>query len=669
MKLSFQTSRRLKYLFSAIAIYWILFIILRISFYFVYRGVSGDTEFSELVKAFLMGIRFDLRLAIMISLPLILLSIIPYFNLTTSNIIRKTASIYVLIISIIMILFYVADFGHYGYLDSRLDITAVSFIENPIISLQMIWESYPVIWGLIIIILLVYGLHFCYNKIAQRTINKLKTNISIWQKSIGIILGTVILIISSWGTLSQYALYWSDAQFSRNQFVTSMGLNPVLYFFDTIKFQEQDYNIEKVRSHYGTMTEFLNITDSDITSLNFTRTISSTITNEKNLPNVVILFLESVGANRLSIMGNPLNSTPNLDQLIKKSLFFDHFYVPYVGTARSIFTLITGIPDVARIKTSSRNPIIRNQNTIINDFKNYNKHFIIGGSASWANIRSLITHNIKDVKLTELGDFDSPKLDVWGISDLDLFRESHEIFKNQSKDKPFFAIVQTASNHKPYSIPEDNEGFESIEVSENELYKAGFKSVEQYNGMRFLDHTISKFFEMASKEPYYNNTIFVLFGDHGTSDPRAHHMPPADYDLKIRSYNVPLIIYSPGNIEQTQIIHKVCGLADVLPTIAGLVGIPYTNHTIGRDILNEENDNSYSLIINTKLSPSSYGIIGKDFYLQKFRDGSGQTFHDLNSSSPTDDAKLEYPNKHIKFDELTDAVYETSKYLLYHNHQ
>lgn len=669
MKLSFQTSRRLKYLFSVIAIYWILFIILRISFYFVYRGVSGDIEFSELVKAFLMGIRFDLRLAIIISLPLILLSMIPYFNLTTSNIIRKTASIYVLIISIIMILFYVADSGHYGYLDNRLDITAVSFIENPIISLQMIWESYPVIWGLIIIILLIYGLHFCYNKIAQRTINKLKTNISIWQKSIGIILGTVILIISSWGTLSQYALYWSDAQFSRNQFVTSMGLNPVLYFFDTIKFQEQDYNIEKVRSHYGTMTEFLNITDSDITSLNFTRTISSTITNEKNLPNVVILFLESVGANRLSIMGNPLNSTPNLDQLIKKSLFFDHFYVPYVGTARSIFTLITGIPDVARIKTSSRNPIIRNQNTIINDFKNYNKHFIIGGSASWANIRSLITHNIKDVKLTELGDFDSPRLDVWGISDLDLFRESHEIFKNQSKDKPFFAIVQTASNHKPYSIPEDNEGFESIEVSENELYKAGFKSVEQYNGMRFLDHTISKFFEMASKEPYYNNTIFVLFGDHGTSDPRAHHMPPADYDLKIRSYNVPLIIYSPGNIEQTQIIHKVCGLADVLPTIAGLVGIPYTNHTIGRDILNEENDNSYSLIINTKLSPSSYGIIGKDFYLQKFRDGSGQTFHDLNSSSPTDDAKLEYPNKHIKFDELTDAVYETSKYLLYHNHQ
>lgn len=634
-----------------------------------YRGVSGDIEFSELVKAFLMGIRFDLRLAIMISLPLILLSMIPYFNLTTSNIIRKTASIYVLIISIIMILFYAADFGHYGYLDNRLDITAVSFIENPIISLQMIWESYPVIWGLIIIILLIYGLHFCYNKIAQRTINKLKTNISIWQKSIGIILGTVILIISSWGTLSQYALYWSDAQFSRNQFVTSMGLNPVLYFFDTIKFQEQDYDIQKVKSHYETMTDFLNITDSDITSLNFTRTISSTITDEKNLPNVVILFLESVGANRLSIMGNPLNSTPNLDQLIKKSLFFNHFYVPYVGTARSIFTLITGIPDVARIKTSSRNPIIRNQNTIINDFKNYNKHFIIGGSASWANIKSLITLNIKDIKLTELGDFDSPRLDVWGISDLDLFRESHEIFKNQSNDNPFFAIVQTASNHKPYTIPEDNEGFESVEVSENELYKSGFKSVEQYNGMRFLDHTISKFFEMASEEPYYNNTIFVLFGDHGTSDPRAHHMPPADYDLKIRSYNVPLIIYSPGNIEQTQIIHKVCGLADVLPTIAGLVGIPYTNHTIGRDILNEENDNSYSLIINTKLSPSSYGIIGKDFYLQKFRDGSGQTFHDLNSSSPTDDAKLEYPNKHIKFDELTDAVYETSKYLLYHNHQ
>jgi len=366
----------------------------------------------------------------------------------------------------------------------------------------------------------------------------------------------------------------------------------------------------------------------------------------------VIIFLESVGTNRLGTMGNLLNPTPFLDQLIKKSLFFDHFYVPYVSTSRSVFTLITGIPDVASVKTSSRNPIIRNQNTIINDFTNYNKHFIIGGSASWANIRSLITYNIKDIKLNELGDFDRPRLDVWGIADLDLFRESHEIFKNESNDKPFFAIVQTASNHRPYSIPEDNEGFESISVNEDELFQAGFKSVEQYNGMRFLDHSLDKFFEMASDEPYFNNTIFVLFGDHGTSDPRASHMLASDYDLKIRSYNVPLIVYTPENINQHQIIHKICGLSDVLPTIAGLVGIPYTNHTIGRDILNEGNDSNYSLIINTKLSPSSYGIIGKDFYLQKFRDDSGQTFHDLNSPSPIADTKLVYPNSHIKFNEL-----------------
>jgi len=260
MKITFQKSRRLKYLFSVIVVYWILFIIFRISFYFVYRGISGDFEFSELVKAFLMGIRFDLRLAIIISLPLLLLYMIPFFILTTSNIIRKAASTYVLLISMRMILFYAADFGHYGYLDSRLDITAVSFVENPIISLQMIWESYPVIWGLIIIIFLIYGLHFCNKKIAQHTIKKLKSNVSIWQKTIGIILGTIILIIGSWGTLSQYALYWSDVQFSRNQFVTSMGLNPILYFFDTIKFKEQDYDIQKVRSHYETMTEFLNIT-------------------------------------------------------------------------------------------------------------------------------------------------------------------------------------------------------------------------------------------------------------------------------------------------------------------------------------------------------------------------------------------------------------------------
>ena len=218
---------------------------------------------------------------------------------------------------------------------------------------------------------------------------------------------------------------------------------------------------------------------------------------------------------------------------------------------------------------------------------------------------------------------------MWGISDLDLFREANDQFSQHDPEKPFFAIIQTAGNHRPYSIPDDNAGFEIIEKDEGALRKAGFKSSGQYNAMRFLDHSIGKFMEMAKTEDYFENTIFVLFGDHGNADPQAEHMPVDDYALRLRSYNVPFIIYGPGLGIDHGTIGTVCGLPDLLPTIAGLSRIDYTNKTLGRDVL--KNENGMAFVVNKKISPSSYGVLDSDYYLRIFRNGSGMEFHDLNS--------------------------------------
>ena len=115
--------------------------------------------------------------------------------------------------------------------------------------------------------------------------------------------------------------------------------------------------------------------------------------------------MESVGLNRMGLVGNPLNPTPFLDSLASNGLFFSKFYIPWVSTSRSVFTMLTGIPDVAR-RTSSRNPIVRDQYSILSDFNDYEKYYMIGGSASWANIRSLVTYNIKNMKLIEMEDIE-----------------------------------------------------------------------------------------------------------------------------------------------------------------------------------------------------------------------------------------------------------------------
>ncbi|HBN45081.1 MAG TPA: sulfatase, partial [Candidatus Marinimicrobia bacterium] len=597
MNFSFMRSRRLRYLLGAVSLSWLFFILFRIVFFYTFNDPVADVSASDLTRAFWMGVRFDLRLAILISLPLLVLTMIPVLNMGRSHRTRTVGKWIYGILIIGAVLFYTADFGHYAYLQQRVDITALILLENPTISAQMVWESYPVVWFLSILALLCFTWIKLHDGLVAATVAKTPKYRNTSHKVVSVIVGGTIYLFSLWGTFAQYALFWSDAFFSRDPFVSALALNPVLYFYDTSNFSEADFDIEKVREYYPTISNWLGVAEPDQDNMNFTREIIPDKKIEPP-PNIVIIFMESVGLNRMRLMGNPFDTTPTLDQLAKNGLFFPNFYVPWVSTSRSVFTMVTGIPDVARTKTSSRNPLIRDQYSIISEFVDHDKYYLIGGSASWANIRSLITYNLKDMELLELGDFNRPRVDVWGISDLDLLREAHDLFSKRDSEKPFFAIVQTAANHRPYSIPEDNAGFIIKNQDEQVLQKAGFNSLDQYNAMRFLDHSIGRFMEMANTADYFKNTIFVLFGDHGNADPQAEHMPADDYALRLRSYNVPFIIYAPGLGMDHRRIETVCGLPDLMPTIAGLSGIDYTNKTLGRDVL--KNENGMAFVVNKK---------------------------------------------------------------------
>ncbi|MEC8984566.1 MAG: LTA synthase family protein, partial [Candidatus Neomarinimicrobiota bacterium] len=560
------------------------------------------------------------------------------------------------------------DMGHYSYLGRRIDISVLRFLENPQISAQMVWESYPVIIILIILSFIFIGFKLIYDFVPAilYTTPILKTA---KRKFFGFTISSLIILFSAWGTLKQYPLRWSDAFFSNNSFISALGLNPILYYNDTRRFARDDFNINKAKEYHRDIVEFLGIKDQDPGILNYGR-YATKLDHPTQSPNIVIIFLESVGANRLSKLGNSLNATPNLDQIIEDGIFFKRFYVPMVGTARSVFTMVTGIPDVARIKTSSRNPRINKQYSIINDFTGYEKHYIMGGSAGWANIRGFLQLNIPDLLITELDDLKSPRLDVWGVSDYDLFKETHQIFENIDPGKPFFAIIQTATNHRPYSIPDNVTSFKVDHLSKEKVNHAGFKSVDQYNAMRLLDHTIGEYFSYAKKSKYFSNTVFFLFGDHGTSDPWAKHMPQSDYELLLRSYHVPLIIYGPGIIKGGIMRNDIAMLPDLIPTAAGFAGISYHNQTLGRDLMSiADNQEGLALTVGKKHARPTIGVFGSHYYLTMYHDGKDIRLYDLNITGSPEDIHREQPEIASKYSRLVQGLYETSKYMLYHNSQ
>ena len=654
------SSRRIQYSLKTIFLSFMMLVFLRMIFFIMF---FEPNSFSTLIKSLWFGIRFDLRLAILFNFPLFILCIIAtikYWKFSYTIFLSKY--IYPTIITFI-IFFYVFDFSYYSYTQQRIDITVYSLMENPSISVGMIWETYPVLILFSLILLLCILMSKVHLVIINQTLMKQSRNSLLKNKLIQIIFTFIVGVVGIWGSFSQYALLWSDAFFNRDPFVSAIALNPLLYFYDTTTFSEKNYNIEDVKDYYPLMTDYLGVNNPNISNLNFDRYINSTLSYEKS-PNVVIIFMESVGLNRMGLVGNPLNPTPTLDSLANSGLFFPNFYVPWVSTSRSVFTMLTGIPDVAR-KTSSRNPIVRDQYSIISQFVNYDKHYMIGGSASWANIRSLIQYNIKDMNIIEMEDIDRPRVDVWGVSDLDLFREANLLLKNRTSQNSTFTIIQTAGNHRPYTIPEDNDGFIVQNHAKDLLNNAGFKSQGQFNAVRLLDHSIGKFLNEAKKLPFFDNTIFVLFGDHGTADPHALHMPPDDYGLRLRSYNVPLIIYAPNIIREPKIIETISGLADLMPTVASLCDLSYKNKTMGRDILSLDKNTAF--IVNKKISPSSYGFLNNDYYLRIFRNGSGMELHDMRSINPEKNVIDSLASKADSLLKITNAYYETAKYMIHHN--
>ncbi|MCB0385170.1 MAG: sulfatase-like hydrolase/transferase, partial [Bdellovibrionales bacterium] len=494
---------------------------MRIGFYWFFR--SGEAPLSDLAQAFYLGLKFDTRVTLVFLL-------VPAVGMLFSalNPFRRTQVIpwwttWYSLCFLGSVFFYAFDFAYYSYLGLRVNATVLHFLENPIISAQMVWQTYPVVSILLVLIIATTVFSWWTKRLIERVVEARGDSTTpsaspgrlphwrSWAKGFAVVF---LILAGLYGKVSAYPLRWSEAYFSTNTFVASLGMNPIHYFFDTLDNREEPFNKERVRKHYQLVADYLGVEDRNQEALSFDRWLEP----KGFLPqttNVVLIVMESFAAHKTGVLGHPLDPTPYFDQVAKKGKLFSRFFVPSEGTARSIFGMLTGTPDVASKRTSSRNPLIVDQHTLINAFKAHQKFYFIGGSANWGNIRGVIAHNIPDMKIVEEGMFESERTDVWGISDFQLFEEAHRRLSELPRHQPFFAVVQTAGFHRPYTIPENRGRFKETQLDDIEIKKYGFVSNEEYNSLRFSDYSLGHFLELAAKAPYYQNTLFVIIGDHG----------------------------------------------------------------------------------------------------------------------------------------------------------
>ena len=308
----------------------------------------------------------------------------------------------------------------------------------------------------------------------------------------------------------------------------------------------------------------------------------SPLTSHKN---VVILIVESFGREYIGALNKTLENsqykgyTPYVDALISKSITFRY---SFCNGRKSI----DGMPSVLSSIPMFVEPFILTPSSM-NDYtglagilaaEGYETAFFHGAQNGSMGFQAFAQKTgfqryfgrteYEAVKGTN--DFDG-NWAIWDEPFLQFYAEQMSQMK-----QPFMTAVFTASSHHPYHIPEKYK----------EVYPE--EGIIMHKCVRYTDMAIGKFFETASRQPWFKNTIFVMTSDH------TNMTDHAEYQTDLGGFCSPIIIYDPS-VEGGEIQDKIAQQIDILPTILGKLGYSKPYFGFGIDVLNTPKEDTWAV--------------------------------------------------------------------------
>jgi phosphoglycerol transferase MdoB-like AlkP superfamily enzyme len=368
--------------------------------------------------------------------------------------------------------------------------------------------------------------------------------------------------------------------------------------------------------------------------------------------NVVLISIESLSADFLEHYGNTQKITPFLDSLADRSLMFTNLYATGNRTVRGLEALTLCIPPTAGESIIKRENN-KNKFTTGSVFKSkgYDVKFLYGGYSYFDNMRDFFAGN--GYGIVDRDNFKPEEItfaNVWGVADEDMAKKAIQTMNEESKSgKPFFNHWMTVSNHRPFTYPDGR-----IDIPGNAKSREG--------GVKYTDYSLRKFFEMAKKQDWYKNTVFVIIADHCASS-------AGDTELPMDKYRIPAMIFSEGFIEPQKFTEMMSQI-DVMPTLFGLLNFNYQSKFLGQDIFAKE--------FQPKAYIATYQDLGfvKDNYLTIISPLRKVKQYALtkqkNNLTPEfniyyDEKQLKAPEQNKKLIEETISAYQSTSYWLEKN--
>jgi phosphoglycerol transferase MdoB-like AlkP superfamily enzyme len=461
----------------------------------------------------------------------------------------------------------VAEFTFWDEFGARFDFIAVDYLVYTHEVIGNVMESYPV-WYILgaVFITSIVSIYIYYPKLKQR-----HSVIFSYKHRIAEAFASIIFFVTVF-----YSYNPTNLEILENRFENELTKNGLYSLFSAFRNNSLDYDL-----YYQTMDKekALAILKDNVKQPgqeyidqdNFQLTRKTAFTGKlPNKHNVMLIVVESLSKDYMGQLANGKSITPNLDKIRTQSLDFSNFYATGTRTVRGLEAITLSIPPTpgSSIVRRPNNENLFSIGTILKKH-NYDQKFIYGGYGYFDNMNYFYENN--NFKIVDRSDIPKEAIsfeNIWGVADEDLFNNAlKEGDKSFEQGKPFFSLIMTTSNHRPYTYPEGR-----IDIPSGKGFRPG--------GVKYSDYAIGKFIEDAKSKEWFDNTIFIITADHCAASAGKTKIP-------LNKYHIPLFVYAP-NIIKPGVIDKMASQVDLAPTILSFLNIDFESRFFGNDILTKE---------------------------------------------------------------------------------
>ncbi|MHB8821860.1 LTA synthase family protein [Pseudomonas sp.] len=593
-----------------------LFALLRLGLLLFNRELIGSTPLASFVEAFGNGLRFDLRVTVYILVPL-LLAVLSSRAMAA----RRLQQLWLGACASVAILLGLIELNFYREFHQRLNSLVFQYLqEDPATVLSMLWHGFPVLRLLAAWLAASAALFALFGWLERRTRAAPVSLASAparrgasWPARFavfGVLL--VVSVVAARGTLRQGPpLRWGDAFTTASTFANHLGQNATLSLYDAARnrFSSHRDNSWKatlpVADAQAITRELLltandRLVDAELAPVR--RDFQPPADGQLAVRNVVVILMESFAGRYVGALGSADGITPNFDRLAGEGLLFERFFANGTHTHQGMFASMACFPNLPGFEYLMQTPEGGHRFSGLPQLlgaQAFDDVYVYNGDFAWDNQAGFFG-NQGMKRFVGRNDYVNPVVSdpTWGVSDQDMFTRAAEELGKLDNGAPFYALLQTLSNHTPYALPEQ------LPVAAVE----GHGALDQHlTAMRYSDWALGQFFDKVRNQPWFKQTLFVVVGDHGFGAPEEVT------EMDLLRFHVPLLLIAPGVTERFGSRREVVGTqVDVVPTIMGRLGGEVRHQCWGRDLLSLPADDPGFGIVKPSGSDQTVALIRGD---------------------------------------------------------